>query len=300
MHEYFKRVDMESLFGHSVDIDKLNEDRFGGLLDAMSDFGPNDLLSKVSVAAFKRYGIKLTNVNFDTTSKIMWGEYKTENGDSESFQIAFGYSKQKRFDKKQMMLSLGTTQNVCIDGLVLSGNTSDKRYNIDNLDRAQIIREKFEAAAEDFFYIADSAAFTLEFLKKAKIMSIHVITRMPDNVLETKTAIEKVTNALESLPIIAIENAKGTADYKVMSSTCDYHGIPIKIASCYSSSLETQKRTTIFKKVVKEHDEIKLALSRLEKREYKTQSSVERKFQFMKSPQFINSFYLNSLSRIEA
>ena len=35
-------------------------------------------------------------------------------------------------------------------------------------------------------------------------------------------------------------------------------------------------------------------------REYKTQSAVERKFQFLKSPQFISSFYLNSPKRIEA
>lgn len=34
--------------------------------------------------------------------------------------------------------------------------------------------------------------------------------------------------------------------------------------------------------------------------EYKTQSVVERKFQFMKSPQFINSLYLDSPRRIEA
>ena len=45
-----------------------------------------------SLAAFKRYGIKLTNVNFDTTSKVMWGAYKAEDGTLESVEITFGYS----------------------------------------------------------------------------------------------------------------------------------------------------------------------------------------------------------------
>ena len=395
LDDYFKRVDMESLFGHDVNLALLNEDRFGSFLDAMADYGPSALLSSISVAAFKRYGIKLTNVNFDTTSKVMWGEYKAEDGKLESFDITFGYSKQKRFDKKQMMFSLGTTQGVCIDGQVLSGNTSDKRFNINNLDRAKNLRDTYETASDDFFYIADSAAFTLEFLEKARATAIHVITRMTDNVVETKNAIEKVVNELDTLPVVSIETAKEPSVYRVMSDLCDYNGIPLKMACCYSTQLEPTKRKSILKKVDKEETELETTLNRLAKREfacfedatielkkfhqstglklkyhradltikqqckrrvgrpsktaqadpekvvyliqydlhqlghqietqikkecvfvvvstkldmlaedilreYKTQSAVERKFQFLKSPQFISSFYLNSPKRIEA
>ena len=35
-------------------------------------------------------------------------------------------------------------------------------------------------------------------------------------------------------------------------------------------------------------------------REYKTQDSVEKNFQLLKSPQFVNSLYLESIKRIEA
>lgn len=134
----------------------------------------------------------------------MWGEYKAEEGKFESFEITFGYSKQKRFDKKQMMLSLGTTQGICIDGQVLSGNTSDKRFNVDNLDRAKALRDKYEPTSDEFFYIADSAAFTLEFLEKARRLSIHAITRMTDNTVEAKNAIRKVVDDLETLPVVSM------------------------------------------------------------------------------------------------
>ena len=121
LDEYFKRVDLESIIGLPIDYRKLNDDRFGGFLDAMVDYGCSTLLSDVAVAAFNRYGIKLSNVNFDTTSKVMWGEYKTEDGTVGAVDISFGYSKQKRFDKKQIKFSMGTTQGICIDGQVLSG-----------------------------------------------------------------------------------------------------------------------------------------------------------------------------------
>lgn len=393
--EYFETVDLESLLGHSVDNTQLNDDRFGGFLDAMHEYGLSKLLSEVSVAAFKRYGIKLTNVNFDTTSKVMWGEYKTENGTLESLEITFGYSKQKRFDKKQIMFSLGTTQGIAFEGQVLSGNTSDKRFNIDNLERAQNMRSQFDHDGDDFFYIADSAAFTEEMLIKAKSMDIDVITRMTDQVKETKTAIEKVAIQLDSLPTVEIETSTVPSVYKLLEDTCEYKGVPLKLACCYSEKLRPTKEKTILRQVDKERIQLEKTLASLQKRtfaceedarleidkfackdgkklkyhsvqqrirsqvkrpvgrpkkdadlsdyttvyvvesffevnpdaiekritrecifvvsstnldmsaesilrEYKSQSAVERKFQFLKSPQFVNSFYVNSPSRVEA
>ena len=394
--EYFENIDLESLLGHTIDITKLNDDRFGGLLDAMHDYGLSKLLSAVSLAAFKRYGIKLRNVNFDTTSKVMWGEYKAEDGTLESVEITFGYSKQKRFDKKQIMFSLGTTQGIAFDGEVLSGNTNDKRFNIDNLDRAQNLRQLFSHDhEEDFFYIADSAAFTEELLAKALSMGIHVITRMTDQTKEAKFAIEQVANQLESLPIIEIETSTKPSVYRILETTCTYKDIPLKLACCYSEKLRSTKEKTVLKQVDKEREQLEKSITSLEKRhfaceedahleierfacehgkklkfhrfeqkiesqlkrpagrprkdatpadfatiytvkssfkaneeaiearvigecifvvsstkldmsaesilrEYKSQSAVERKFQFLKSPQFVNSLYVDSPRRVEA
>lgn len=180
MHDYFEEVDLEAIFGIRIDPDKINDDRFGGFLDLMQNAGCSAILSEIALRAFKRYGIKLKNVNFDTTSKIMWGQYETPEGVEGVVDISFGYSKQNRSDKKQIKLSMGTTQGICFDGQVLSGNQDDKRFNIDNLDRVAELRDRFESETEDFFYIADSAAFTQEFLEKAQKLGIKVITRMPD------------------------------------------------------------------------------------------------------------------------
>lgn len=395
MENYFENKDLESIFGINIDLKQLNDDRFGGFLDSMVDAGCSTLLSDISVSAFKRYGIKLSNVNFDTTSKVMWGQYETDEGTLGAVDIAFGYSKQKRFDKKQLKFSLGTTKGICVDGQVLSGNVDDKRFNIDNLDRAVLLRERFESDNEEFFYIADSAAFTKEFLEKAKALNVEVITRMPDNVKETKAAFEYAQEHLLELDIVEVPTSTTPSIYRIHETECTYQGIPLKMAVCYSEKLKPQKEKTVAKRVAKEASELDKLIKSMNKRifacaedaafeitklskqnldklryhhvlinveskevkrrgrpssdsdkniigyhyileftvtkdekriqsildkeclfiivstklgmsafeilmEYKTQSAVERKFQFMKSPQFVNSFFVDSPRRVEA
>jgi len=69
------------------------------------------------------------------TSKVMWGEYeRTGNslkpeGEISHISIDFGHSKNKRSDKKQIKIGLGTTAGIVTDAKVLSGNMDDKTYN---------------------------------------------------------------------------------------------------------------------------------------------------------------------------
>jgi transposase len=395
LDDYYRNKDLETLFGCPIDIEKLNDDRFGGFLDAMMDAGCSTIFSDISVSAFKRYGIKLSSVNFDTTSKVMWGQYETEEGTIGALDITFGYSKQKRFDKKQIKFALGTTQGICIDGQVLSGNADDKRFNIDNLERAALLKERFESTGDEFFYIADSAAFTKEFLKKSLKLGVHIITRMPDNVKETKEALAYAHKNLEELETIEIQTSTKPSVYRIYETECTYQGIPLKMAVCHSQKLRSQKEKTIEKRVMKEYTDLekivkgmknrsfacledaRLEIAKLTKqnlgklnyhnvmtevesknirrrgrpskdpnqditgisyalnfiikkdekaiqasldkeclfvvvstkmdmsaieilKEYKTQSSVERKFQFLKSPQFVSSFFVDSPRRVEA
>jgi transposase len=325
----------------------------------------------------------------------MWGEYATEEGTTGAIDITFGYSKQKRFDKKQIKFSLGTTQGICIDGQVLSGNTDDKTFNVDNLDRAVELRKRFESNNEEFFYIADSAAFTKEFLDKSALLGVDVITRMPDNIKETKEAIHYAWEHIGELEKVEIPTSTTPSVYHVHESECVYQGIPLKMAVCYSEKLKPQKKKTVEKRVAKEAKDVEkliksfkdrsfaceedalLEIAKLTKQsieklnyhnveisidrevtrrrgrpsqdvskditgityilnfsvvrdensireilekeclfvvvstkmnmkaieilmEYKTQSAVERKFQFLKSPQFVSSFFLDSPKRVEA
>lgn len=396
LEEYLETLDLEALIKCKVEKNQLNDDRFGGFLDQMHQAGGAEILSAIAVRAFNHYGILLKSVNYDTTSKIMWGEYQTQEGVAGTIDITFGHSKQHRPDKKQMILSMGTTQGICIDGRVHSGNQSDKTYNIENLDRAVEMKARFKTDDESpFFYIADSAAFTKAFLDKARLAKMDVITRMPDNINECKLVIEKALDVLETLPTYFFPSSITPTMYQVMSDHCIYEGIPLSLGICYSQKLENTKFKLIQKQVIKERDTIEAQLKILKKRpfacsedahleieklkktvlkkakyhtvifqitqqtikrpgrpskdsalnssrteytihseielnqaavdraiqrecmfvvastavtmsgieilrEYKSQSAVERKFQFLKSPQFVNALYVDSPRRAES
>ncbi len=115
-------------------LSQINDDRFSGFLDLFHDAGPRQIFSQVAANAFIRYGIKVQTINFDTTCKVMWGTYKVEGEDSGVIKIDYGYSKQKRYDKKHLKVSLGAASGILVDAKILSGNMDDKTYNKEQLD----------------------------------------------------------------------------------------------------------------------------------------------------------------------
>lgn len=394
LNEYYKYKDIESIFNYSMTLTQINDDRFGGFLDLFYDAGPRQIFSQIAANAFIRYGIKVQTINFDTTSKVMWGTYEVDGEDSGVIQIDYGYSKQKRHDKKQLKVSLGAASGILVDAKVLSGNMDDKTYNKEQLDDVEDLLELLKINPDTFYYIADSALFSLENLHKANNRNINLITRIPDNTKATKSLIEKACANFKNMTPIEPNNKK-TARYTIMEATGDYNKVPLKYCICYSEELRKKKEKSISKQVLCESDllnkltkqyskrtfacitdaeiEIKKTLSQIQKkikyhslsidtqeiskrkpgrpskqstgdalelcyliqmnsqidnerlektllsqsmfvlcsndleisgenifREYKTQGQVEKKFQQLKSPQLVNSLYLNSPKRIEA
>lgn len=165
----------------------------------------------------------MKNINYDTTSKTMWGEYETKDGKVGVISIDFGHNKQKRDDKKQIKMGIGVADGIIIDAIVLSGDKDDKTYNEENLDEVKDVLHRFNIAEEDF--------------------------NLRANAVENKENIEMEIEA---------------ACFFVLCS-----------------------------------NDVDITAENLLK-EYKTQSSVEKKFQQIKSPHFVNSIYLETPHRIEA
>jgi len=73
--DYYEFKDLEGIFHHPIELSQLNDDRFGRFLDDFYDAGCRKIFMEISASAFAEYGIAVRNLNYDTTSKIMWGEY---------------------------------------------------------------------------------------------------------------------------------------------------------------------------------------------------------------------------------
>jgi transposase len=397
LDEYYEMKDLEGIFHYPISLNQINDDRFGNFLDAFYEAGPRKIFTILSSKGFATYGIEVTNINYDTTSKVMWGTYETAEGKEGVISIDFGHSKQKREDKKQIKMGIGVASGVIVDAKVLSGNKDDKTFNGEILEEVENTLERLNISSKDFHYIADSALFTGENLKKAEKRSLKIITRMPETTTLAKECIQKsLENNKKEMKKVEIITKQGrVVEYLIREMECKYENIDLKCAVCYSKNLEETKKKTIEKQIKKERETIekfsktyakrafacmedankeilKLTEKDLKKvkyhnismnsyviekkgrgrqpkdiskikitqeyylqiemtidkekvqnqfekactfvlcsndlmlsaeeilREYKTQSGVEKKFQQLKSPHFVNSLYLETPERIEA
>lgn len=397
--EYFTDKDISGIFHHDMDISQITDDRCGGLLDATFEADGRIVLGEIAIKAFEIYGIKINNINFDTTSKIVWGEYESSDKKLGQINITFGHSKQKRNDKKQIKIALGCSNGVIVDGKVLSGNEDDKTYNNENLTEVYDILKSHNVDMNEFHYIADSSAFTEDNLKKTMDekgnIKIKIITKMTNTTTLSKKLINKSIDNEKRRKCTLNKGKKNESNYLLLDETVDYKGIKLKSVTCYSEELleiktktinraiEKEKEKTVKKfnkylsktnyfkteeeavEVFKELDEaLKLKYIKINTKietikvakngrpspkdkednmitkyilkydlqelkdvidetikkectfilcsnnlnltgeeiltEYKTQITVEKKFQQLKSPQFVNSIFLEKPSRVES
>lgn len=392
---YNEHLDLEGIFKFPIDREKLTDDRFGLALDHLYESNPKKIFAKLAAKLFEKYDIKITKINFDTTSKIMWGTYETAEGEESKVDITYGHSKDKRNDKKQVKMAIGSANGVVVDIDVLSGNASDKTYNYDKLGNIEEIIDNLNVSKEEFYYIADSAFFTSKNIKRAKDKDIKFITSVPDRLNISKKLKKKALKNFEKFDEVQIKTSNKTGIYQITDEIIEYNGSDLKFLVYHSGPTVKKKTKSINKKIEKENKKLQkiirkynsinyscqkdaekgknrilnkelrdvkfhtlnLDILKIEKnkpgrpskdplkneiiveykleikhksdekkkeealkksclfilstsdlnmtgeeilREYKTQDSVEKNFQLLKSPQFVNSLYLESTKRIEA
>lgn len=282
MQEYFEMKDLEGIFHYPINLSQVNDDRFGKFLDAFYDAGPRRIFSELSTQAFLTYGIEVKNINYDTTSKVMWGTYETPEGKEGVINIDFGHSKQKREDKKQIKMGIGVANGVIVDAKVLSGDMDDKTYNKENLEEVSSVLKRLNVSEDNFYYIADCALFSKENFQKAK--NLKLITRMPETTKISNTLIKEALNDKKNMNEIEITNAKGkSVQYFITEKTCNYEGINLKCAVCYSVSLEKTKERTILKQVKKENESIDKLFKVFKKRSFACIEDAEKEISSLSS-----------------
>lgn len=183
IHEAYADIDLELLVGEPLDPAELNDDQFGRLLDRIHASGCATLFSSLALTVRLKFDLPENYVlHSDTTSHILYGDYRTEAGaPAPPLLINYGYSKDKRKDLKQIMTGMVTDG----DGLVkfcrtLDGNTADCDYNHKQL---QILQEFYGPRFQEYVYIADSKLLNEPNLRvlMAGDKSVPFISRVPES-----------------------------------------------------------------------------------------------------------------------
>src|ERR687887_1597228 len=178
LEEFFAQQDIELLLGKAVSPQALNDDTVGRVLDRLYDFGTMRLFTACAVRASMRFGLERRYVHFDTTSRSVWGEYQYAETQDLPFQVAYGYSKDKRPDLKQFVLS-----TLCVDravplwGKPEDGNASDKTLNNTVLSNIATFLAQHGVAPGAYIYVADAALVTEDNLAALGVSLF--ITRLP-------------------------------------------------------------------------------------------------------------------------
>jgi transposase len=246
LEEFFAQHDTALLLGKAVPPHALNDDTAGRVLDRLYDFGTMRLFTACAVRAAMRFGLERRYVHFDTTSRSVWGEYQFAETQDLPFQITYGYSKDKRPDLKQFVLStLCVDRAVPIWGKPEDGNASDKTLNTTLLSEIAQLLAQYGVQPGAYIYIADAALVTEDSL--AALRDTLFITRLPATYSECGWIIAEAVahNDWKEVGVLAqtppTKHRPGTF-YKVAEGEVTLYGKTYRAVVVHSSSQDQRRQ----------------------------------------------------------
>lgn len=170
--KFLENKPVSRLLGGDLIASDFNDDSLGRGLDEIHAYGTSNLFGNLAFKIGLKHKLLGKSMHTDTTSLSVYGEYDNLEIDASTnkshlspvLEVApkpeYGHAKNKRFDLKQMVLTLATTGS---SGFPIwmeshSGNASDARTLQETAQRIQGFCKKLENAPS-FLYVGDSAMY---------------------------------------------------------------------------------------------------------------------------------------------
>jgi transposase len=242
----FEDCDRALLFGQELPAEYFSDDNVGRMLDCLYETGTQRIFSALSVSALEHFPVSTHHAHFDTTSVNLHGDYRGAQDEQAPFKITHGYSKDKRPDLKQFVLSLLCVDtNVPIVGKLEDGNASDKTINHRLLGEVSAHMREHGVGEEAFIYIADSAMVTEANLTQAGEQT-RFITRLPATYKEHERVISSAIDADRWQEVGAIAQTPATknrpsACYRVHEGSVNLYGKDYRAVVVHSSAHDQRR-----------------------------------------------------------
>ena len=244
--QFFQSKAVNVLFEENITAQDLNENALGKALDEIFAYGTSKLYGEVAFEIAMEQGILDKKNHLDTTSFNLHGAYE-DDSPSYGIEVVHGYSKDKRPDLKQVMLSLTMNgpANIPIWMEPLDGNSSDKTNFHETIARVNAFKKQLQAC-DDFFWIADSALYSGE--KLLACPNVIWLSRVPENI---KECVKLVSLKSEDLAWTLGENG-----YRWSEFCSTYGGINQRWLLVHSDQAYEREKKTLAKQIEKESQEI--------------------------------------------
>jgi len=279
LEEFCAQQDTELLLGKALPPHALNDDTVGRVLDRLYDFGTMRLFTACAVRAATRLSLERRYVHFDTTSRSVWGEYQCAETQDLPFQVTYGYSKDKRPDLKQFVLStLCVDRAVAIWGKPEEGNASDKTLNATVLSEIAQLLAHYGVQRGAYIYIAAAALVTEDNL--AALGDTLFITRLPATYSACGRVITEAVahNHWEEVGVLAqtppTQHRPGTF-YKVAEGEVTLYGKAYRAVVVHSSSQDQRRQKHLARELQASYATLEATVREATQQEYFCHADAE-------------------------
>jgi transposase len=275
LEEFFTHQDTALLLGKAVPPEAFQDDTVGRVLERLYATGTMKVFTACAVRADRVFGFDKRYVHFDTTSITVYGDYLPPEETPEQevpFRITYGYSKDKRPDLKQFVLS-----TLCVDravplwGKPEDGNASDKTVNNTVLSNIATFLATHGVAPGAYIYVADAALVTEDNL--AALGNTLFITRLPATYNECGRLIAEAVAQHTWDEVGVLAHTKPTrhrpvASYKAYEGQVTLYGTPYRAVVVHSSAQDKRRQQRLARDIQASYITMQTAARTAEQQEY--------------------------------
>jgi len=245
--EFFEEKDTELLLGTAIEPERFCDTNLGRSMDKIFESGTQKIFSQLAQNALNVYEVDPRRLHFDTTSVSVFGDYDLIDP---PFDITYGYSKDKRPDLKQFLISmLCVDRNIPILGTTTDGNASDKTLNNELLTNISKYMTKHGLQPGAYVYVADSAFVTEDNLNASEDQT-WFLTRLPANYKECSRIIREAVISDQWIDIGPLAEApdrpkRPVASYRAYDGTVELYGKSYRSIVVHSSAHDKRRHKRI-------------------------------------------------------
>ena len=246
--EFFEEKDTHLLLGEAIPPERFCDYNLGRSMDKIFETGTQKIFSQLAQNALVGFEIDPRRLHFDTTSVNVYGDYDLIDP---PFEITYGYSKDKRPDLKQFLISmLCVDRNIPILGATKDGNASDKTLNNELLTNISKYMAEHGLAPGAYVYVADSAFVTKDNLNMAEDRETWFLTRLPATYNECSRVIQDAVASDRWIDIGALAEEvsrpkRPTARYRAYDGTVALYGKTYRAIVVHSSAHDKRRHKRI-------------------------------------------------------
>jgi transposase len=299
--KFLSNKPVSRLLGEGLQADDFNDDTLGRCLDKIHKFGINNLFGQLAFKIGMKNKLLGKSMHTDTTSLTLYGDYEEEelevteatepikaikdtsaststisDKDKDLAEETLvnpledrpipkrGHAKNKRFDLKQMVLTLATTGKA---GFPIwmeshSGNSSDAKTLQETAQRIQAFCKTLENAPS-FLYVGDAAMYN-NCVKYGN--NLQWLSRVPEQVKLAKEILKDNTLRWDTID----EN------YKCHATVKTHNNVEQRWLVVFSQYAYDKEAATLMKNVETEHDVMSKALWHLGNQEFSCEKDAAK------------------------